>query len=204
MSQAAPMWLSVLAGTMAMLRRIGESGRMNQYGRQTMEHWRQHCPTAYRELTHPEAFFTRAGEEMLTQVDALTTQLAGPDLPGEDYLDKVARLNQARAQAEAIARTESGMFLDPEPSFQEWVQTSPQEDALIDWAWRMQAQQEGLADTSLDFGQAATEWMLPRTYLEEMTMASSPWQFWKKHPREWEASVQARWERQQNSDTTDR
>ena len=140
MSRVKPMWLTVLAGTIAMPLRIGESGRMNQYGRQAMEHWRLHRPTVYRELTDPEAFFTRAGEEMLTQVDALTAQLAGPDLPGEDYLDKVARLNRARSEAEAIARTESGMFPEPEPTFEEWVQTSPQEDALIDWAWRMQAQ----------------------------------------------------------------
>ena len=76
MSRVKPMWLTVLAGTIAMLLRIGKSGRMNQYGRQAMEHWRLHRPTAYRELTDPEAFFTRAGEEMLTQVDALTTQLA--------------------------------------------------------------------------------------------------------------------------------
>ncbi|MBX3193868.1 MAG: hypothetical protein KF727_02050 [Microbacteriaceae bacterium] len=204
MSRVKPMWLTVLAGTIAMLLRIGESGRMNQYGRQAMEHWRLHRPTAYRELTDPEAFFTRAGEEMLTQVDALTTQLAGPDLPGEDYLDKVARLNRARSEAEAITRTESGMFPEPEPTFEEWLQTSPQEDALIDWAWRMQAQQEGLAETTLDFEQAATEWMLPRTYLEEMTTASSPWQFWKRHPQEWQASVQARWQRYLNTESTDR
>lgn len=204
MNRSRPMWLSVLAGTMAMLLRIGESGRMNQYGRQAMEHWRQHRPTAFRELSDPEAFFTRAGDEILTQVDDLTAQLAGSDLPGEDYLDKVARLNRVRSQAEEIARAESGMFPDPEPSFEDWVQTSPQEDALIDWAWRMQAQQEGLAETSLDFERAATKWMLPRTYLEEMTMASSPWQFWKKHAREWQASVQARWERHLSSETSDR
>ena len=204
MSRVKPMWLTVLAGTIAMPLRIGESGRMNQYGRQAMEHWRLHRPTVYRELTDPEAFFTRAGEEILTQVDALSVQLAGPDLPGEDYLDKVARLNRARTEAEEIARTESGMFPEPEATFEEWLQTSPQEDALIDWAWRMQAQQEGLTDTSLDFEQAATEWMLPRTYLEEMTTASSPWQFWKKHPQEWEASVQARWQRHLNTEPTDR
>jgi len=204
MSRVTPMWLTVLAGTMAMLLRIGESGRMNQYGRQAMEHWRLHRPTAYRELTDPEAFFTRAGKEMLTQVDAMTVELAGPDLPGEDYLDKVARLNRVRAQAEEIARAESGMFPEPEPTFEEWLQTSPQEDALIDWAWRMQAQQEGLAETTLDFEQAATEWMLPRVYLEEMTTASSPWQFWKKHPQAWEASVQARWERHRTTEMPDR
>lgn len=203
MSRVKPMWLTVLAGTMAVLRRIGESGRMNQYGRQAMVHWRLHRPTGYQALTDPEGFFTRAGEEMLTQVDVLTAQLAGPDLPGEDYLDKVARLNRARVEAEQIARAESGMFPEPELTFEEWLQTSPQEDALIDWAWRMQAQQEGLTETSLDFEQAATEWMLPRAYLEEMTMASSPWQFWKKHPQEWGASVQARWDRQRHTDPTD-
>ena len=64
MSRVKPMWLTVLAGTIAMPLRIGESGRMNQYGRQAMEHWRLHRPTVYRELTDPEAFFTRAGEEI--------------------------------------------------------------------------------------------------------------------------------------------
>jgi hypothetical protein len=201
----SPMWAVVLAGTLAVVARIRESGRaMNTYGARAMRHWHQHLPNAYRELKDAEAYFTLAGEEMQAQISDLIPKLAGPDLPGEDYPDKVARLNRARASAEELVLANSEFFPPPEPTRQEWEQTSPQEDALIDWAWRMQAQLEGLAETSLDFDQAAAEWMLPREYLEQMATASSPWEFWKANPSMWEASVQARWERHLTEDATDR
>ncbi|OJX65525.1 MAG: hypothetical protein BGO95_10715 [Micrococcales bacterium 73-13] len=204
MSRFRPMWQQMLAALLWVLLRIGESGRMNSFGRQAMAHWQEHLPAAYRQIADPEMFFTRAGEEMLTQVDELTRHLAGPDLPGEDYLDKVARVNRARMEAEEIAKADSGMFPPPELTRTEWEHTTPQEDALIDWVWRMQAQQEGLAETHLSFPEAAAVWLLPIEYLEQMTAAYSPWDFWKNHPTEWEASVQARWERHQAEDATDR
>lgn len=199
-----PMWQTVLAEILAEVLRVGKGGRMNHYGRQAMRHWQRHLPATYRQIENPEEFFARAGEEILTRVDDLTRTLTGPDLPAEDYLDKVARQTRARAEAERVAMADSGMFPPPEPTREEWEQSTPQEDALIDWAWRMQAQREGLADTTLDFDQAALQWMLPREYLEEMVAASSPWQFWRTHPDQWESSVQARWERHQQQDEPNR
>ncbi|HRP99130.1 MAG TPA: hypothetical protein PK781_01570 [Terrimesophilobacter sp.] len=204
MRRMQPLWQIVIATMMVVGMRLGESGRMNTYGRQAMAHWRRHLPAAYRQIPDPEAFFTRAGEEMQTQVTELSTRLAGPDLPGEGYLEKVARLTRAKTEAEQIVRTDSGMFPEPEPTRQEWEQTSPQEDALIDWAWQMQAQLEGLADTQLSLEQAAKEWILPGGFLAQMATSSSPWEFWKTHPRQWETSVQARWERHLNQYRTDR
>lgn len=201
MSKTGPLWQRVAAVMLTVLLRIGESGRMNNYGRQAMAHWQRHLPAAYRQIPDPETFFTRAGEEMQNQVSGLSARLAGPDLPGEGYLEKVARINRTKAEAEQIARADSGMFPEPEPTRKEWEQTSPQEDALIDWAWQMQAQLEGLADTNLSLDQAAQEWMLPVGFLAQMATSSSPWEFWKAHPTRWEASVQARWERHLNQPT---
>lgn len=79
---------------------------MNRYGRQAETMWKQACPKRYAELEDPEAFFTGLGEQAMEMVLELEVRIAGPDVPGEAYLEKVGRLNAARNQAEEIARAE--------------------------------------------------------------------------------------------------
>ncbi|SDT36661.1 TnpV protein [Jiangella sp. DSM 45060] len=79
---------------------------MNRYGRLAMEHWQQVAPQRVAELEDPTAFFSTLGQQVEGRVQELQDQLAGPDVPGEDYLAKVGRLNMTRLQAEEMALAE--------------------------------------------------------------------------------------------------
>lgn len=74
---------------------------MNQYGAMAQRHWGRWLPQRYGQILDPEAFFAALGEEVMQEVLALADALAGDDLPGESYLDKVGRLNMARLNAES-------------------------------------------------------------------------------------------------------
>ena len=71
-----------------------------KYSQIAQDHWRTTQPDRYRALEDPETFFRQLGEQIETQVQELAQRLAGPDEPGEEYLQKVGRLNMARLQAE--------------------------------------------------------------------------------------------------------
>lgn len=73
---------------------------MNQYGTQAMAYWKENLPRQYATISDPETFFGPMGEQMAEEIEAMTFQTAGPDKPGEGYLDKVGRLQMARASAE--------------------------------------------------------------------------------------------------------
>lgn len=155
-----------------------ERGLMNQYGVILQEHWRTARPKAFAELSDPVAFFTRAGEEVAVAIADLTPRLAGADLPGEETLEKVARLANARSRATEIALSESGLWGPGELTREEWEgSTQDHLEALIDWAWRMQDQLAGEQNHDLTFGEAAERFLLPVEFLEQMTEASSPRRF---------------------------
>lgn len=108
---------------------------MNSYGRQAMEHWRRWLPARYQLITDPWVFFSMLGQQAESQILELTDQLAGPDLPGEGYLEKVGRLNMAKNQAEEWVLREM-ILLDPEPEPEsEDLDENPQ-----DLFWRLQNQ----------------------------------------------------------------
>jgi hypothetical protein len=79
---------------------------MNQYAILARDHWRTHLPQRYRELSDPEAFFTRLGEQAMEEIDTLALALEGQDPVGETFLAKTQRLNAARAQAESTVLRE--------------------------------------------------------------------------------------------------
>ncbi|TKG61546.1 hypothetical protein [Prauserella endophytica] len=72
---------------------------MNQYAAMARSHWQRFLPSRYSAITDPDSFFSTLGQEVETEIDQLTEQLAGEDPPNEDYLGKVGRLNAARQQA---------------------------------------------------------------------------------------------------------
>lgn len=86
---------------------------MNQYGDMAMKHWRDWLPERFEQIDNPQEFFSTLGQQLAEQIEELADHLAGPDLPGESYLDKVGRLNVARKQAEEKILHEYA-FLDPE------------------------------------------------------------------------------------------
>lgn len=109
---------------------------MNSYGTQAKAHWQRWLPTRYASLPDPESFFTELGQRVETRIGDLMMELTGPDQPEEGYLEKVGRLNNARARATEIVLRES-VLLDPEPGTEEMVTdpTSEPVDApmLTDW-----------------------------------------------------------------------
>jgi len=87
---------------------------MNQYGRRAQRHWQTHLPSQYSQINGPEQFFTEMGETIAEQIEDLAEQIAGPDQPGETYLDKLGRLNMARQSAEDEVMRET--LPQPEPT----------------------------------------------------------------------------------------
>ncbi|GAA5226953.1 TnpV protein [Paeniglutamicibacter antarcticus] len=89
---------------------------MNSYGKFAQNAWKTLSPSKYELIVDPEAWFTSLGKEAENSVDSLQVQIAGHDTPGETYLQKVGRLNNAKMQAEEIVRAE---ILTPPPEDQE-------------------------------------------------------------------------------------
>jgi hypothetical protein len=73
---------------------------MNKYGELAKTHWAKTDPARYQAIGDPELFFATLGEQAENEIQELAQRLAGPDQPGEEYLEKVGRLNMARVQAE--------------------------------------------------------------------------------------------------------
>jgi hypothetical protein len=97
---------------------------MNKYGSLAMSHWEQHQPDRYQAIPDKQAFFTQLGEQAEQEIQQLEDTLAGPDRPGESYLEKVGRLNMARLAAEEQILSElillpSSQDPDEEPSPEE-------------------------------------------------------------------------------------
>ena len=86
-----------------------------KYSQIAQDHWRTSQPERYRALQDPQTFFGQLGEEIETQVQELAQRLAGPDEPGEEYLQKVGRLNMARLQAEEAILAELVWTSSEEP-----------------------------------------------------------------------------------------
>jgi hypothetical protein len=95
-------------------RKYDKLAAMNKYGQLVMRHWERTDPARYQALEDPQTFFRELGEQAETQIQELAASLAGPDQPGEEYLQKVGRLNMARLQAEEAVL--SDLILIPEPA----------------------------------------------------------------------------------------
>ena len=146
-------------------------------------------------LEDPERFFAEAGEELSTTIATLSAELAGPDLPGEQYLEKVARLRNAQAAAAEIAWEQSGL-LEVETSREEWENGTEQTLlGLQEWAWRMQAQLEGLEQTTFSFEETAAEYLLSVPFLKALVASTSPYEFLNlpENRAVWDRSVEDRW-----------
>jgi len=108
---------------------------MNHYGAQAQLHWQTYLPERYARLEDPNSFFSTLGETAAQEITDRAQQLAGPDRPGEGYLGKLGRLNEAKLRAEEEILPELILVdpaaapdddLDEEPSSpqtsaQEWI-----------------------------------------------------------------------------------
>lgn len=87
---------------------------MNKYAKLAMSHWKRTDPDRYATIADPQTFFRELGQQAETQIQELAARLAGPDQPGEEYLQKVGRLNMARLQAEEAVLAELVLISGPE------------------------------------------------------------------------------------------
>ncbi len=104
--------------------RCGESPKLNQYGRQAMQHWQRTDPERYARIEDPQSFFSDLGNQAAAQIQELSDSFAGQDQPGETYLEKTGRLNMARLRAEEAVLTELVWIPgieDPEQPASDWV-----------------------------------------------------------------------------------
>jgi hypothetical protein len=93
---------------------------MNEYGAMAQEHWQQWLPQRYAAIEDPDAFFAELGEEVSAEISDRWTQMraAAGNPPGEDFIDRVGRLNAMRKQAEEGVLAER-VLLAPEPGVED-------------------------------------------------------------------------------------
>lgn len=103
---------------------------MNKYGQDALAYWRQNRSDELAQMTDPEGFFSTLGTQVAVWVLELSDQYAGSDPLGESYLEKVGRLNAARAQAEEMALDELVYSIGPEEEPEEEI--SPIGQAVLE------------------------------------------------------------------------
>lgn len=79
---------------------------MNRFGSLAQDRWQQLAPAAYGQISDPSRHFSTLGEQAEAAWIELSDELAGPDVPGETYLEKTGRLNNARKRAEEVIQAE--------------------------------------------------------------------------------------------------
>jgi hypothetical protein len=106
---------------------------MNHYGAQALKHWQEYLPQRYATLSDPSSYFSTLGEQAATQIEQRSRELAGPDQPGEGYLAKLGRLNNAKMRAEEEILPDL-ILIDPEtddPDPADDQPTAPATDAWV-------------------------------------------------------------------------
>lgn len=79
---------------------------MNRYGTMLMRQWQEANPSFVESLSDPQEHFAQMGQQVENEVQGMLPALEGTDPAGETYLEKVARLQAARATAEETVLTE--------------------------------------------------------------------------------------------------
>ena len=88
---------------------------MNEYGEMAKAHWQQWLPHRYAAIEDPEAYFAELGEEVAADIAGLWAEMSARagNPPGEDFMERVGRLNAIRKQAEEIILADR-VLLPPE------------------------------------------------------------------------------------------
>lgn len=93
---------------------------MNEYGVMAREHWQRWLPERYAAIENPDEFFADLGEEVSAEIAERwgVMQATAGNPPGEDFLDRVGRLNALKKQAEESVLSER-VLLAPEPGVED-------------------------------------------------------------------------------------
>jgi len=131
---------------------------MNEYGRRAMEYWRQSRPAELATIPDPEGFFSTLGQEVASQVDPLTDQIAGPDPGGEGYLEKVGRLRMAQHQAEEVVLADLVYLPLETRDDEDQDEDYPDNLASMDLRWAEQERQERARELAEEEAEADRDW----------------------------------------------
>jgi hypothetical protein len=149
---------------------------MNHYGLTAMSHWRNLHPTRYASLDDPQAFFRDLGEQIASEVSNLAGLIANRTPAREDYLQEVARLQQARRQAEEVVMNqlvwEGDLDLSLGEARTEWASVSASWENLIRWVERLQ--EDEITPLTVEIEDTARLWAVPATFIEQMLAAENP------------------------------
>jgi hypothetical protein len=77
------------------------------------EWYQQYLPQAYEGIEDKPTFFGTLGEQAAQEIDQVADQLAGPDIPGEVFTEKLGRLTQARTAATELVLRQTLLALLP-------------------------------------------------------------------------------------------
>jgi len=93
---------------------------------QAWAHWEKWRPNELAQTAEPQAFFDELSREAQRQIEELAAHLAGPDRPGEPYMEHLGRLRMARFDATAAVMREL-VLLPPEPGHPDEESETPSE-----------------------------------------------------------------------------
>ena len=110
---------------------------MNTYGKRAQQAWQQLAQSAYAQILDHNQHFSMLGREAQDKIADLTTQLVGPDEPGESFEHKVGRLNSAKMRAEEIVAAD--LLIPPR---EQWDPTNDPGDEPDEWCLELQRMNE--------------------------------------------------------------
>lgn len=121
-----------------------------EYASRARSYYRDFLPGRYQQIPNPEHFFSDLGKRIEDQVQTAERQLAGPDSPGEGFLQKVGRLNMARLRAGELVMAQEVYSIPPEieqepETDEESAKTTAMVGLLNDWqqaVWEMNDEAE--------------------------------------------------------------
>lgn len=96
-----------------------------EYASRARSYYRDFLPGRYQQILNPEHFFSDLGQRIEDQVQTAERQLAGPDSPGEGFIQKVGRLNMARLRAAELVMAQEVYSIPPETE----QETEPDEES---------------------------------------------------------------------------
>lgn len=93
---------------------------MNEYGAMAKAHWQQWLPESYAGIENPDEYFADLGEEVAAEIESRWAEMQAEagNPPGEDFVDRVGRLNAMKKQAEAAVLRER-VLISPEPGVED-------------------------------------------------------------------------------------
>ncbi len=124
-----------------------------EYASRARSYYRDFLPGRYQQIPNPEHFFSDLGTRIEDQVQTAERALAGPDSPGEGFLQKVGRLNMARLRAAELVMAQEVYSIPPETeqdpeTDEESEKTTAMVGLLNDWQQAVWAMSDEAESTS--------------------------------------------------------